>query len=80
MTCHTRTLTTASKSPVYGGGAPTAVGRGLNLPQTYSHPYATQAEIPHHSADSTSPHPAPNGEEEEELKQKNKPTFTHVTP
>jgi hypothetical protein len=68
------TTVTAIKSPTHQGL------RGSTPPQPHHHPHATWAEIPHYCADFAVPHPAPRGEEEEELKRQNKPTFTHVTP
>ena len=61
------------KSPACGG----LRGPTYCQPRTFPHPTLTQ--FPHSCADFALPCPAPNGEEEEELKCKNKPTFRHVS-
>jgi hypothetical protein len=79
---HILALATRLKSPVHGGRVPIAVGGGPTLAQPLRCPAATAlsyvilsaAKNPSLPLRST-PHSARGGEEEEELKQKNKPTY-----
>lgn len=61
--------TTHAKSPIHGGF------RGPTLPQPRPHLCTMISKIPCHSSNSAAPQSALNGEEEEELKPQNKPTF-----
>jgi hypothetical protein len=83
------------KSPMYGGRVPTAVGGGPTPPPPHTHASAARLKFPQHwgaghPLAGRGPRPAPTTrlpppakavpeEEEEELKQKNKPTFPHVS-